>query len=126
MAFMDQLIANEYRNLMMDKTEDIIHHRLQALKNIKGNKARVARYYNKKVVPKQFEERELIWKLVLPNAFKGNQFGKWSPTKEGPYQISKCLPRNAYMLMELEEKEFDCAVNGKFLKKYYLSIWVRA
>jgi hypothetical protein len=35
------------------------------------------------------------------------------------------VPGNAYILETLEgEKEFDRAINGKFLKKYYHSIWL--
>jgi hypothetical protein len=54
-SFQDQLIANG--------TEDVIHHGLQALKNMMENKARVVKYYNKKVVSKQFEEGDLAWKI---------------------------------------------------------------
>ena len=123
-ALQDQLTADEYRSLMMDESEDVVQCRLRALEKIQENKARVARHYNKKVIPKHFEEGDLVWKLILPIGSKDNRFGKWSPTWEGPYQISQCLPGNAYMLMELDGQEFERALNGKYLKKYYPSIWV--
>ena len=123
-ALQDQLTADEYRSLMMDESEDIVQCRLRALEKIQETKARVARHYNKKVMPKQFEEGDLVWKLILPIGSKDNRFGKWSPTWEGPYHISQCLPGNAYILMDLDGQEFERALNGKYLKKYYPSIWV--
>ena len=52
---------------------------MHALENIKANKLRVAKYYNKKVKVKQFSERDLVWKVRLPIGSKDNEFGKWSP-----------------------------------------------
>jgi hypothetical protein len=37
------------------------------------------------------------------------------------------VPGNAYVLETLEgEEEFDGAINGKILKKYYPSVWINA
>ena len=47
---------------MMDDLEDLSCHRLRALENIKANKLRVARHYNKKVKNKLFSEGELVSK----------------------------------------------------------------
>ena len=109
----------------MDDLEDLSCHRLRALENIEANKLRVARNYNKKVKNKQFYEEELVWKVRLSIRSKDNRFGKWSPNQEGPYRIKRCAPGNAYILETLEgEGEFDRAINGKFLKKYYPSVWI--
>ena len=48
------LSAEVYKNLIIDDLEDLSCHRLRALENIKANKLRVAKYYNKKVKSKQF------------------------------------------------------------------------
>ena len=101
-------------------------HRLNALINIEANKARVGRWYDKKVKAKTFDQGDLVWKLVLPIGTKDPKFGKWSPTWEGPYMISRCVPKNAYVLETLEGEEFFSALNGKYLKKYYPSVWVDA
>ena len=115
----------EYYKGWMVGLEDLSCHWLHALENIEANKLRVARYYNKKVKNKQFCEGELVWKVRLPIRSKDNRFGKWSPNWEGPYRIKCCALVNAYILETLEgEKEFDRAINGKFLKKYYPSIWI--
>ena len=39
---------------------------------------------------------------------------------------SKCVLGNAYILETLEGEEFFSALNGKYLKKYYPSVWVGA
>ena len=67
------------RIFMIDDLEDLSCLRLRALENIKANKLRVAKYYNKKVKIKQFSEGDLVWKVKLPIGSKDSKFGKWSP-----------------------------------------------
>ena len=122
----DQLTADDYDILMKDELEDLTGHRLKALVSIEENKKRVARWYDKKVKPKVFIDGELVWKLILPIGTKSSKCGKWSPNWEGPYQISRSVPSNAYILETLEGVEFPRALNGKYLKKYYPCIWVDA
>ena len=62
----NELSADEYYNLMADEKEDLVQSRLRALAKATKDKERVARHYNKKVVPKSFSEGELVWKLILP------------------------------------------------------------
>ncbi|MCL0149128.1 hypothetical protein M2T53_28475, partial [Klebsiella pneumoniae] len=80
----------------------------------------------KKVVPMTFSEGELVWKLILPIGTRDNEFGKWSPNWEGPFQIHKVVSKGAYMLRGLDGEVYGRALNGKYLKKYYLSVWVHA
>jgi len=125
-ALQDQLTADEYSALMKDGLEDLAGHRLGALINVEANKARIGRWYDKKVKVKSFDQGELVWKLILPIGTKSSKFGKWSPTWEGPFRINRCVLGNAYILETLEGEEFSRALNGKYLKKYYPSIWVDA
>ena len=67
-----------------------------------------------------------MWKLILPIGTQSSKFGKWSPNLEGSYQINRSAPGNAYILKTLERVKFPRALNGKYLKKYYPSIWVDA
>ena len=109
----------------MDDLEDLSCHRLCALENIKANKLRIAKYYNKKVKNKQCSEGDLVCKVKLPIGSRDNKFSKWSPNWEGPYRIKRCAPGNAYILETLGgEEEFDRAINEKYLKKYYPSVWI--
>ena len=118
-----ELTAVDYKHLMMDNLEDLHFHRLKALENIEANKIRVARHYNKKVKAKEFEEEELVWKIKLPIGVKDNKFGKWSSNWEGPYFIERVVPGNAYILRNFKGEVFEKAINGRFLKKYYPSVW---
>ena len=47
-----------------------------------------------------------------------------TPTWHGPYKVDQVLPRNAYMLEELDGVKFPVAVNGQHLKKYFPSMWL--
>ena len=64
-TFQDQLTADDYMTLMKDELEDLADHRLNASINIEANKARVGRWYDKKVKVKIFDKGDLVWKLVL-------------------------------------------------------------
>ena len=64
-TFQDQLTADEYFAMMKDELEDLTGHRPKALVNVEANKARVGRWYDKKVKAKTFEHGELVWKLIL-------------------------------------------------------------
>jgi len=124
-TFQDQLTADECSTLTKDEFEDLAGHRLKALVNVEENKA-VGRWYDKKVKIKNFDQGKLVWKLILPIGTKSSKFGKWSPTWEGPFRVSRCVPGNAYILETLEGEEYSRALNGKYLKKYYPNVWVDA
>jgi FMN-dependent NADH-azoreductase len=60
LAKQNDLDAVIYHDLMMDNIDEITDKRMTALKEIKKDKARVARAYNKKVRPKSFQVDELV------------------------------------------------------------------
>ncbi|KAK1605819.1 hypothetical protein QYE76_029492 [Lolium multiflorum] len=122
-TFQDDLTADEYAALMSDTIEDATELRLWSLEKIKENKARVARAYNKKVRPKEFQVGDLVWEAVLPLGTRDKAYGKWSPNWHGPYKVVQALKGNAYMLEELDGQKFPVAVNGQHLKKYFPSMW---
>ena len=123
-SFQNDLSADEYASLMNINTEDLMELRLWALEKIQENKAKVARAYNKKVRPKSFQVGDLVRELVLPIGSKDPVYGKWSPSWHGPYRIVKIAPCNSYHMETLEGVRFSHNVNGKYLKKYYRSLWV--
>jgi hypothetical protein len=113
----------EYAALMNDNIEDLTELRLWSLERIKKNMAKVARAYNKKVKLKEFQVGDLVWEAVLTLGTKDVTYGKCSPNWHGPYRIDQVLPRNAYMLEELDGVKFPVVVNGQHLKKYFPSMW---
>jgi hypothetical protein len=122
--FQNNLTADEYTFLMNIETDDVTELRLWALEKIKENKARVAKAYGKKVRPKDFQVGDLVWELVLPIGTRDPAYGKWSPNWHGPYRIDETAPGNSYRLETLEGVLFSRNINGKYLKKYYPSMWV--
>jgi hypothetical protein len=129
----DQLSTDDYSAMMKEELEDLSSNRLRTLENNEKtkennekNKRRIAIWYDKKVKAKEFAEVDLVWKLILPISSRDPKYRKWSPTWEGPYCISQCVPGNSYILQTLEGEKFARALNGKYLKKYYPSIWVDA
>ena len=64
--FQNDLSAEEYTALMSENVEDLSELRLWSLEKIKENKAKVARTYNKKIKPKEFQVGDLVWEAVLP------------------------------------------------------------
>ena len=95
---------------------------MQALKEIEKDKLRVARAYNK-VRAKSFQVGELVWKTILPLGTKSNKFGMWSPSWEGPYKVVKVIFGNFYMVETMQGEHLPRALNGRYLKKYYPSVW---
>jgi hypothetical protein len=54
---------------------------------------------------------------------KDRKFGKWSPGWEGPFRIVGVVPESAYFIETLERRKVEKAINGRYLKKYFPSIW---
>jgi hypothetical protein len=125
-AKQEVLSAEEYTEYMMECIDGVYESRLNALKEVQKEKLMVAKAYNKRVVIRSFQVRDLVWKTILPVGKHDNRSGKWSPSWEGPYMVSKVVPGNAYFIKTLEGQELPKALNGKYLKKYYPSMWQEA
>jgi hypothetical protein len=107
------LSAKEYHELMMDKIDDVPESQFKALKEIE-EKIKIAKTYNKHVMEKSFQVGDLVWKTILPLGTRSGKFGKWSPSWEGSFTVIRVVPGNAY---------FVEALNRKYLKRYYPSMW---
>jgi hypothetical protein len=112
----DSLSAKEYHELMMDKIDDVPQSRFKALQEI-------AKAYNKHVVEKSFQVGDLVWKMILPLGTRGGKFDKWSPSWEGSFRVIRVVLGNAYFMENLEGYSLSKALNGKYLKHYYPSMW---
>jgi hypothetical protein len=67
-----------------------------------------------------------VWKTILPPGARSRKFGKWSPSWEGSYKVVGIMLGNAYLVETIEGKALPKALNDKYLKKYYPSIWQEA
>jgi hypothetical protein len=88
LARKNDLVVENYYNLMMDNIDAVTDKRLVALEEIEKDKIMVAKAYNKKVKAKSFQVGDLVWKTVLPLRSREQKVGKWSPSWEGPYRIT--------------------------------------
>jgi hypothetical protein len=84
---------------------------------------KIAETYNKCVVEKSFQVGDLVWKMILPLGTESGKFGKWSPSWEGLFRVIQIVPGNAYFIETLEGHSLPKALNGKYLKHYYPSMW---
>ena len=81
-ARQNDLVVEDYYNLMMVNIDEVTDNRLVALGEIKKDKIMVAKAYNKKVKAKSFQVRDLVWKTVLllrsetESSVNGHQVGK--------------------------------------------------
>jgi hypothetical protein len=119
----DSLSAMEYHELMMDKIDDVPESRFKALEEIEREKVKISKAYNKRVMEKSFQVGDLVWKMILSLGTQSGKFCKWSPSWEGPFRVIQIVPSNAYFMKNLEGYSLLKALNGKYLKHYYPSMW---
>jgi hypothetical protein len=81
-AQQNELSTVDYHNLMLNRLDEVSDERENALGEIKRDKLRIARAYNKRVKEKSFQVRDLIWKTILSIGSRSNKFKKWSPNWE--------------------------------------------
>ncbi|PHT58010.1 hypothetical protein CQW23_00373 [Capsicum baccatum] len=77
----------------------------------------MARAYNKKVRPRNFEVGQLVLKRILPHQVVAK--GKFSPNWQGPFIVKKVLPNRALYLIDIEGKMAEMAINADAVKRYY-------
>ncbi|XP_074352085.1 uncharacterized protein LOC141691246 [Apium graveolens] len=78
---------------------------------------KTAKYFNKKVKNKRFKVGDLV--LRDSAASQPTVSGKFKPTWEGPYRVSKVVSAGTYELSHLDGQPFKNAWNDIHLKKFY-------
>jgi hypothetical protein len=74
-------------------------------------------------VEKSFQVGDLVWKTILPLGTQSGKFGKWLRSWEGPFRVIRVVSGNAYFMQDLEGHSLPKALNGKYIKHYYRSMW---
>jgi hypothetical protein len=93
------------------------------LEEIEKEKIKIAKAYNKHVVAKSFQVGDIVCKTILPLVTQSGKFGKWLPSWEGLFRVTWVVPCNVYLVEDLEGHSLPKALNGKYLKRYYPSMW---
>ncbi|PHT61151.1 hypothetical protein T459_35000 [Capsicum annuum] len=78
----------------------------------------MARAYNKKLRPRNFEVGQLVLKCILPHQVEAK--GKFSPNWQGPFIVKKVLPNEALYLTDIEGRMAEMAINVNAVKRYYV------
>ncbi|XP_070039451.1 uncharacterized protein [Nicotiana tomentosiformis] len=76
---------------------------------------RMARAYNKKVRPRNFEVGQLVLRRILLHLEEAK--GKFAPNWKGPYILRKLLPKGALYLGDIEGNDPEIAVNADVVKR---------
>ncbi|XP_021809629.1 uncharacterized protein LOC110753125 [Prunus avium] len=122
-AHQHELVGEDYNQAMLLELEGLDASRIDTLNKLLAGKQAVSRAYNKRVKNKSFEEGEIVWKAVLPFGTHIAGYGKWLPTWEGPFIINQVLGLGAYKLQDREGEVHVAPINGKWLKKFYPTMW---
>ncbi|BBG99802.1 hypothetical protein Prudu_009610, partial [Prunus dulcis] len=117
------LTGEDYSQAMLLELEELDASRIDTLNKLLAGKQAVSRAYNKRVRDKSFEEGEIVWKAILPLGAHIAGYGKWSPTWEGPFVINQILGMGAYRLQDRDGVIHNAPINGKWLKKFYPTMW---
>jgi hypothetical protein len=121
--YQDALSIEEYQSMMLDRIDEVIESRFDALRVIEKEKMKVAKAYNRRIKAKSFHIGYKVWETILTLGARDRKFEKWSPSWEGPFRDVRIVPGNSYFVETLDGRELPKALNGKYLKEYHLSIW---
>ncbi|XP_070025907.1 uncharacterized protein [Nicotiana sylvestris] len=79
---------------------------------------RMARAYNMKVRPRNFEVEQIVLRHILPHHKEAK--GKFAHNWKGPYIIRKLSPKGALYLGYIEGNDPKTAVNADAVERYYV------
>ncbi|BBH01899.1 hypothetical protein Prudu_012303 [Prunus dulcis] len=122
-AHQHRLIVEDYSQAMLLELEGLDASRIDTPNKLLAGKEAVSRAYNKRVKNKSFEEGEIVWKAILPLGTHIASYGKWSPIWECSFIIKQILGMGAYRLQDRDEDVHATPINGKWLKKFYPTMW---
>ncbi|CAL2240404.1 unnamed protein product [Prunus armeniaca] len=95
-AHQHDLVGENYSQAMLLELEGLDASRIGRRKLLAGKQA-VSRAYNKRIKNKSFEEGEIVWKAILG--------------------------MGAYRLQDRDGEIHAAPINGKWLKKFYPTMW---
>jgi hypothetical protein len=100
------LSMSDYTEGMMERIDDVLEDRLQALRGIKKEKLRVAKVSNPKVKEKSFHVEEPVWKTILTLGSKDRKLGSGHLVGKVPLGSSGLCPKILALLRHWEAKRW--------------------
>jgi hypothetical protein len=61
--------------------------------------------------------------MILPLGTRSGKFPKWLPSWEGPFRVIRVVLGNDFFMEDLEGHSLPKALNRKYLKRYYPTMW---
>ena len=114
-----QGVENGTNDILLARDLDLLEERKEkAAIQLAVYQQQLARAYNKKVNPRDFQVGDLVLRKVVGNK-KDPREGKLGPNWEGPYRITSVLGNGAYRLEDNEGKALPRPWNTCNLKFFY-------
>ncbi|CAL5430935.1 unnamed protein product [Camellia sinensis] len=112
-------VKNETNEAFLARDLDLLEERRErAAIRLGAYQQHLARVYNKKVNPKEFQVGDFVLRNVVGNK-KDPREGKLGPNWEGPYRIISVTGNGAYRLKDSDGKELPRPWNICNLKFFY-------
>ncbi|KAI4347844.1 hypothetical protein L6164_008621 [Bauhinia variegata] len=112
-----ELEDSKWARMRYEELHMIDEKRLVAICHGQLHQRRMARAFNKKVRPRQFQPGDLVLQKTLPH--QEDNRGKWAPNYQGPYVVKHVFSGGALVLIDVDGRELPNPVNSNAVKKYY-------
>ncbi|XP_070025611.1 uncharacterized protein [Nicotiana sylvestris] len=109
---------NEWVKTHLEQLNLIDEKRMATICHGQLYQQRMARAYNKKVRPRNFEVGKLVLRRILSHHKEVK--GKFAPNWKGLYIIRTLLPKGVLYLGDIEGKYREIVVNADVVKRYYV------
>ena len=112
-----ELEESEWVKTRFEQLNMVEEKRLKAICHGQLYQGRMARAFNKRVRPREFQVGDLVLKKILPN--QEDARGKWAPNYEGPYIVKQAFSGGALILTDVDGKELPRPTNTDAVKRFY-------
>ena len=114
-----EFASAEHNEEVLRRNLDLLEEKREyVLKRIEDYHKKTARYYDRRVEPKNYKPDNLVLKKLFP-ARKHPTHGKLGPNWEGPYIVSHIVQPGNYELQTEEGKALPHSCNAEQLKRFY-------
>ncbi|XP_070036659.1 uncharacterized protein LOC142166800 [Nicotiana tabacum] len=113
-----ELSDAEWMQSRYDQLDLIDGKRMNAVWHDQLFQNRMARYFNKKVRPRQFILGQVVLNWIFPHQDEAK--GKFSPNYQGPYMVHRVLTEGALTLAEMDGEIWPKLIILDAVKCYYV------
>lgn len=107
----DVVDETNHRASMIREREQLSCVLPKLLANVARENENRVRYYKKFVIPREYNEGDLVWKTKFSISKIDNEYGKWSPNCEGPHIVHK-KKNDTYSLIDNNINLLHAGINS--------------